>query len=113
VPDVARTGYQAQTGYDTTQDLDRYLLAKTHDLIAGFAEAMEILDIWAACEFVRSYLDILTNWYVRRSRRRIWDGGVDTHVSFDVLFTCLEAFCRVAAPLLPFTVEEIYRGLTG
>jgi isoleucyl-tRNA synthetase len=112
-PDAARTGYQAQTRYDSTQVLDRYLLAKTHDLIAGFAEAMENLDIWAACEFVRSYLDMLTNWYVRRSRRRFWDGGVDTHESFDVLFTCLEAFCRVAAPLLPFTVEEIYRGLTG
>src|SRR5699024_10320748 len=36
-----------------------------------------------------------------------------THESFDVLFTCLEAFCRVAAPLLPITVEELYRGLTG
>ena len=56
---------------------------------------------------------MLTNWYVRRSRRRFWDGGADTHESFDVFFTCLEAFCRVAAPLLPFTVEEIYRGLTG
>ncbi|UVI37683.1 isoleucine--tRNA ligase [Brevibacterium spongiae] len=111
--DGAKTGYQAQTRYDSSQVLDRYLLAKTHDLIADFAEAMEGLDIWAACDLVRSYLDMLTNWYVRRSRRRFWDGGVDTHESFDVFFTCLEAFCRVAAPLLPFTVEEIYRGLTG
>jgi isoleucyl-tRNA synthetase len=111
--DGEKTGYQAQTRYDSTQVLDRYLLAKTHDLIAEFAEAMEGLDIWAACELVRSYLDMLTNWYVRRSRRRFWDGGAETHESFDVLYTCLEAFCRVAAPLLPFTVEEIYRGLTG
>ena len=108
-----KTGYQAQTRYDSTQVLDRYLLAKTHDLITEFAEAMEGLDIWAACDLVRSYLDMLTNWYVRRSRRRFWDGGADTHESFDVFYTCLEAFCRVAAPLLPFTVEEIYRGLTG
>ncbi|WP_181275288.1 isoleucine--tRNA ligase [Brevibacterium oceani] len=112
-PDGEQSGYQAQTRYDSTQVLDRYLLAKTHDLIAEFAEAMEGLDIWAACELVRSYLDMLTNWYVRRSRRRFWDGTEDTHESFDVFYTCLEAFCRVAAPLLPFTIEEIYRGLTG
>ncbi|WP_166971470.1 isoleucine--tRNA ligase [Brevibacterium atlanticum] len=112
-PDGEQSGYQAQPRYDSTQVLDRYLLAKTHDLIAEFAEAMEGLDIWAACELVRSYLDMLTNWYVRRSRRRFWDGTADTHESFDVFFTCLEAFCRVAAPLLPFTIEEIYRGLTG
>ncbi|SMX80290.1 Isoleucyl-tRNA synthetase [Brevibacterium iodinum ATCC 49514] len=112
-PAGEKTGYQAQSRYDSSQVLDRYLLAKTHDLITEFAEAMEGLDIWAACELVRSYLDMLTNWYVRRSRRRFWDGGTDTHESFDVFYTCLEAFCRVAAPLLPFTVEEIYRGLTG
>lgn len=112
-PAGEKTGYQAQTRYDSSQVLDRYLLAKTHDLITEFGEAMEGLDIWAACELVRSYLDMLTNWYVRRSRRRFWDGGADTHESFDVFYTCLEAFCRVAAPLLPFTVEEIYRGLTG
>ena len=112
-PAGEKSGYQAQTRYDSSQVLDRYLLAKTHDLITEFGEAMEGLDIWAACELVRSYLDMLTNWYVRRSRRRFWDGGADTHESFDVFFTCLEAFCRIAAPLLPFTVEEIYRGLTG
>ncbi|NNV09339.1 isoleucine--tRNA ligase, partial [Geobacillus sp. MMMUD3] len=84
-----------------------------HDLIVDFAAAMDDFDVWAACEIVRSYLDMLTNWYVRRSRRRFWDGGAETHETFDVLYTCLEAFCRVAAPLLPFTVEEIYRGLTG
>ncbi|QQT68304.1 isoleucine--tRNA ligase [Brevibacterium casei] len=108
-----RSGYRAQKRFDSTQVLDRYLLAKTHDLIVDFAAAMDDFDVWAACEIVRSYLDMLTNWYVRRSRRRFWDGGAETHETFDVLYTCLEAFCRVAAPLLPFTVEEIYRGLTG
>ncbi|GAA1938837.1 isoleucine--tRNA ligase [Brevibacterium antiquum] len=111
--DGEKAGYRADSRYDSSQVLDRYLLAKTHDLIAEFADAMEGLDIWAACELVRSYLDMLTNWYVRRSRRRFWDGTEATHESFDVFYTCLEAFCRVAAPLLPFTVEEIYRGLTG
>lgn len=109
----AVAGYRASKRFDSSQVLDRYLLAKTHDLIVDFAAAMDDFDIWAACEIVRSYLDMLTNWYVRRSRRRFWDGSAETHETFDVLYTCLEAFTRVAAPLLPFTVEEIYRGLTG
>ena len=62
----------------------------------------------------RGFLDVLTNWYVRRSRERFWasDGVVDTG-AFDTLYTVLETVCRVAAPLLPLTTEEIWRGLTG
>ncbi|GAA2002897.1 isoleucine--tRNA ligase [Brevibacterium samyangense] len=106
-------GYEAKSRYESTQVLDRYLLAKTHDLIVGFRAKMDDYDIWGACELVREHLDMFTNWYVRRSRRRFWEGTADTHETFDVYFTCLEAFLRVAAPLLPFTTEEIFRGLTG
>ncbi len=59
---------------------------------------------------VRSYLDALTNWYVRRSRDRFWAGDAD---AFDTLATVLETLCRVMAPLAPLTAEEIWRGLTG
>jgi isoleucyl-tRNA synthetase len=59
---------------------------------------------------VRSYLDALTNWYVRRSRDRFWAGDQD---AVDTLATVLEALCRVMAPLAPLTTEEIWRGLTG
>ena len=63
-----------------------------------------------ACAAVRSYLDALTNWYVRRSRDRFWAGDAD---AFDTLYTVLETLCRVVAPLAPLTAEEIWRGLTG
>ncbi|MBQ1070816.1 DUF5915 domain-containing protein, partial [Micromonospora sp. D75] len=63
-----------------------------------------------ACATVRSYLDALTNWYVRRSRDRFWAGDAD---AFDTLSTVLETLCRVVAPLAPLTAEEIWRGLTG
>ncbi|MCQ9384840.1 isoleucine--tRNA ligase [Brevibacterium sp. 50QC2O2] len=106
-------GYQAKERHESSQVLDRYLLAKTHDLIVDFQAQMDVYDVWAACQTLREYLDMLTNWYVRRSRRRFWDGTADTHETFDVFYTCLEAFLRVAAPLLPFVTEEIYRGLTG
>ncbi|GAB3567194.1 isoleucine--tRNA ligase [Spelaeicoccus albus] len=111
--DGATSGYLAKLGAESTEVLDRYLLTKTQTLVETVQSQQDKYDISGACESVRDYLDMLTNWYVRRSRRRFWDGGADTRPSFDTLFTCLEAFCRVAAPLLPMTTEEIYRGLTG
>src|SRR5690606_38755247 len=71
---------------------------------------MEAYDVSGACSAVRSFLDALTNWYVRRSRNRFWTGDRD---AFDTLHTVLETLCRVLAPLLPLTAEEIWRGLTG
>jgi isoleucyl-tRNA synthetase len=70
-----------------------------------------------ACDSARSFLDVLTNWYIRRSRERFWGtSGADASVAqgaFDTLYTTLEIVCRVTAPLLPLTTEEIWRGLTG
>ena len=57
-----------------------------------------------------SFLDALTNWYVRRSRDRFWAGDRD---AADTLYTVLETVARVMAPLAPMTAEEIWRGLTG
>ncbi|MEV6489065.1 isoleucine--tRNA ligase [Actinoplanes sp. NPDC051633] len=90
--------------------LDRYILAKTGELVADVRRQMDEYDISGACQSVRSYLDALTNWYVRRSRDRFWAGDQD---AFDTLATVLEALCRVMAPLAPLTTEEIWRGLTG
>src|SRR5699024_8559062 len=59
---------------------------------------------------VRDFLSVLTNWYIRRSRQRFWDGDVD---AIDTLHTVLETVCRLAAPLIPLTSEVIWRGLTG
>lgn len=70
-------------------------------------DAYEVSD---ACDALRTYMDTMTNWYVRRSRHRFFDE--DTQ-ALDVLYTCLEAFCRAAAPLMPLVSEEIWRGLTG
>ena len=63
-----------------------------------------------ACDTTRDFLDVLTNWYIRRSRDRFWGDNAD---AFDTLYTVLETVCRVTAPLLPLTTEEVWRGLTG
>ena len=90
--------------------LDRYVLAKLRSTVSAMTEALDAFDILAACGEVRSFLDVLTNWYVRRSRSRFWAGDSD---AFDTLYTVLEVLCRVAAPLLPMVTEEVWRGLTG
>jgi isoleucyl-tRNA synthetase len=109
-------GYEATRRVDSGDVLDRYLLAKTHDLVTGVTRQLDQFDIAGACQTVRDFLDVLTNWYVRRSRERFWaTGGVtdDARDAFDTLYTVLEVLCRVVAPLAPLVTEEIWRGLTG
>ena len=72
------SGYEAQDSLQSDQVLDRYLVAKTREFLDEFQSAMDSYDIWAACGLANSHLDMLTNWYVRRSRRRFWDGTEET-----------------------------------
>ncbi len=101
---------EARWRTDSTHVLDRYVLAKLHDTVVETTAELDSYDISGACAAVRSFLDVLTNWYVRRSRDRFWSGDQD---AFDTLYTVLEVLCRVAAPLLPLVTEEVWRGLTG
>ncbi|HPM51859.1 MAG TPA: isoleucine--tRNA ligase [Rhodoglobus sp.] len=96
---------------DSTNVLDRYLLAKTGQLIRDVTADLEALDSPLAAAKLRDFADVLTNWYVRRSRDRFWAG--DDTDAFDTLYTVLETVTRVAAPLIPLVGEEIWRGLTG
>jgi isoleucyl-tRNA synthetase len=104
------SAHEATFRADSPHLLDRYVLAKTGELVAEVQRQMDEYDISGAAASVRSYLDALTNWYVRRSRDRFWAGDAD---AFDTLATVLETLCRVVAPLAPLTAEEIWRGLTG
>jgi isoleucyl-tRNA synthetase len=94
----------------STNVLDRYVLAKTHDLVADLTQQLDSYDLFEACATIRSFLDVMTNWYVRRSRDRFWSGDQD---AIDTLHTVLHVLCRVIAPLQPLLAEEIFRGLTG
>jgi isoleucyl-tRNA synthetase len=109
--------YEARWSTDSTHDFDRYILAKLGDYVRGSQEAQDVYDIARACDLTREFLELLTNWYIRRNRDRFWaaDGTVDesSRQAFDTLYTVLETVCRVAAPLLPLVTEEIWRGLTG
>jgi isoleucyl-tRNA synthetase len=102
--------YTAQRRTESNDPLDQYILGKLHALIADVTVAMDGYDLFAACATIRSFLDALTNWYVRRSRERFWAGNND---ALDVMWTVLTTLCEVAAPLLPLTAEAVYRGLVG
>jgi len=109
-------GYEAQRRTDSTDVLDRYLLAKLRDLVAGVTADLEDFDSPLAAQKLRDFADVLTNWYVRRSRDRFWAGVGDDGrgaEAFDTLFTVLETYTRLAAPLLPLVSEQVWRGLTG
>ncbi|MDY3127810.1 MAG: isoleucine--tRNA ligase [Corynebacterium sp.] len=105
----------SEANFDTssTNVLDRYILAKTHDLVRDINEALANTDIATATEHVRLFADALTNWYVRRSRDRFWAGDDQHPEAFNTLYTVLHTVARVIAPLLPHIAEVIFRGLTG
>ncbi|MEX1078783.1 MAG: isoleucine--tRNA ligase [Homoserinimonas sp.] len=107
----AADSYEATWRTDSTNVLDRYLLAKTRQLISEVTSDLEALDSPMAAAKLRDFADVLTNWYVRRSRDRFWAG--DDRDAFDTLFTVLETVTRVAAPLIPLVSEEVWKGLTG
>ncbi|WP_066039032.1 isoleucine--tRNA ligase [Herbiconiux solani] len=104
-------GYEAQWRTDSKDVLDRYLLAKTRELVQSVTADLEGLDATLASAKLRDFADVLTNWYVRRSRDRFWSG--DDHDAFDTLYTVLETVTRVAAPLIPLVADAMWKGLTG
>ncbi|MDO5052884.1 MAG: isoleucine--tRNA ligase [Pseudoclavibacter sp.] len=114
--DRGRAGYRARRRRDSPEELDRYVLAKLGTLAAQMREDLDALDSTTAAARLRDFAEVLTNWYVRRSRDRFWR-GVDAagggEEAFDTLFTVLETLARLAAPLAPLVSEAVWRGLTG
>jgi len=102
--------YQARRSTRSEHVLDRYILVKTRAAVTEISGLLEACNAGAACQVLREHLEVLTNWYIRRSRSRFWAGEP---AALDTLWTVLETVCRAAAPLLPLTTEAIWRGLTG
>ncbi|PZU47211.1 MAG: isoleucine--tRNA ligase [Microbacterium sp.] len=110
-------GYDARWRTDSTDVLDRYILALLGDLVRDVASDLEALDSTTAAARLRDFAEALTNWYIRRSRDRFWVGVIPGDESsteaFDTLYTVLETLTRVAAPLIPLVAERVWQGLTG
>ncbi|MFM9083877.1 MAG: class I tRNA ligase family protein, partial [Actinomycetota bacterium] len=93
---------------DSANVLDRYVLSKLRATVEQMTASMDGYDLFAACGSVRSFLDVLTNWYIRRSRDRFWAGDTG---AIDTLHTVLDVLVRAVAPLLPLVADEVHRGL--
>ncbi len=101
-------GHMTTTSPDV---LDRYILSKLKALVETMTGAMDAYDMMTACQESADFLEILNNWYIRRSRARFWDGT--DQAAFDTLYTVLVTLSRILAPLMPFMTEYVYKSLTG
>ena len=96
--------------------LDRWILSRLQSVAEQVRGDLDSLNLSRAAKTLAAFVsDDLSNWYVRLSRRRFWKGEmtVDKRTAFSTLFTVLESSLRLLAPFIPFTAEELYRGLTG
>jgi len=97
--------------------LDRWALSRLARTVAEVREAMERYDAAGAGRRIEELVDDLSNWYVRRARRRFWnpggEGGRDTLAAFRTLHTCLVTVSQLLAPFTPFVAEEIWGNLAG
>ena len=100
---------------DADDAMDRYILVKLGVLAKDAHSALSRYDIPEACRAASIFMDVLTNWYIRRSRNRFWEEeySKSKHDAFNVLYTVLVRCCEILAPLLPILAEKLYRGLTG
>ncbi|MFM1791424.1 MAG: isoleucyl-tRNA synthetase [Actinomycetota bacterium] len=103
-------GTSGRVRTDSTNVLDTYVLAKLRATVESTTASLDSYDLFGASQTLRSFLDVLTNWYIRRSRDRFWAGDQD---AIDTLHTVLDVLVKAAAPLLPLVADEVHRGLNG
>jgi isoleucyl-tRNA synthetase len=95
---------------EPTDALDRWALSRTAATAEVVAERLDAYDATSAGRAISSLVEDLSNWYVRRSRRRFWDGD---RAAFQTLHTCLLTVAKLLAPFCPFIADEIYDNLDG
>ena len=88
--------------------MDRWILSELNKLIAGVDSALENFDSQEAGLLLATFIDDLSNWYVRRSRRRFWDGDP---VALNTLYVCLKNLTLLLAPMVPFISEHVWQTL--
>lgn len=98
---------------DPTNPLDRWVLSELQRLIADVRAALDSYDLQRATGPIVRFVDQLNNWYIRRSRRRFWraENDTDKGEAYATLHHVLLTLAQVAAPIVPFVTEEMYRNL--
>jgi len=93
--------------------LDRWILSRLGVLIKDVTKCLDDFDPFNAAKSLEEFVDELSTWYIRRSRRRFWksEADVDKKAGYTALHTCLGTLVRLLAPFIPFTTEEIYQNI--
>jgi isoleucyl-tRNA synthetase len=110
VPSPAGRGEQGVRG---ANDLDRWLLSSLNALVRDVTRAYETYDVPGATRPIEAFVEALSTWYLRRSRRRFWKSGSDSdkQAAYSTLYTALVTLSKLLAPAMPFLAEELYRNL--
>jgi isoleucyl-tRNA synthetase len=98
------------------QEIDQWIISELHSLVQRYTAAMEAYDVTKAARSVSEFtIDQLSNWYVRRNRRRFWksEQGRDKTGAYQTLYECLVGVVKMMAPFAPFMAEELFRNLNG
>jgi isoleucyl-tRNA synthetase len=97
----------------TIPDLDRWIMARLNQLIIDVDELLNNYDPTTAGRRIENFINDLSNWYVRRSRRRFWksQNDADKMSAYITLYECLVTICKLLAPFTPFVAEEMYQNL--
>ena len=103
-------GYKAKEIYSSGESIDNYILSKLKRLSVLVKQGLETYDVALSCNEIASFMEVLNNWYIRRTRDRFWEGEAQ---AFDVLYTVLVNLTKIIAPLMPFTSEYVFKALTG
>lgn len=103
-------GYKAKEISGSTEAIDNYILSKLKKLAVVVKEGMDTYDVATACSEIAGFIEVLNNWYIRRTRDRFWEGEAQ---AFDTLYTVLVNITKISAPLMPFLSEYIFKTLTG
>lgn len=102
--------------YSERPEIDRWIISKLHSLVKEYSELMESYDVTKAARQVSNFtIDQLSNWYVRRSRRRFWKSEINANKlsAYQTLYECLVTITKLAAPFAPFITEELYQNLNS
>lgn len=107
--------WEAKEEWKSDNLLDKWIISEMNMLIKNVEKKLENYDIYSAGEGIEKFIDNLSNWYIRRSRKRFWKSEDDKDKSnaYQTLYTVLLKLSELMAPFTPFIAEEIYKNLTN
>lgn len=107
---------KCKVNYNDLEEIDWWLLSKYNKLVKYTTAAMDEYDLNKAVRLINQFVnEELSNWYIRRNRRRFWKGELDTSKKavYQTTYEVLVGVCKLVAPIAPFLADEIYTNLTG